>query len=56
MTLILALDGRGGRERSLADGVGDSTGLAERLSSHPLSHRAARSDSSPIKGEQGLVA
>jgi len=26
---------------------------AQSLSNHPLSHRAARADSSPIKGEQG---
>ena len=50
---LLALDGRGGRE---ADGVGDSTAPPEQRSSHPLSHRASRADSSPIKGEQGSGA
>src|SRR5690349_8383775 len=45
--IILALDGRGVRE---ADGVGGGAGLRN----HPLSHRALRADSSPIKGEQGV--
>src|SRR5262245_15947926 len=50
---LLALDGRGGRE---ADGVGDSAAPPEQRSSHPLSHRASRADSSPIKGAQGAGA
>src|SRR5262245_8175030 len=50
---LLALDGRGGRE---AAGVGDGAVLSEHRSSHPLSHRTSRADSSPIKGEQGSGA